>query len=503
MTKRILILCLALVFSVYNTGCSSGGAKDDGEVASSNDESFAEEGSSDFEEDASEETAQESTETEESETEETADAETEEKAEKTDEVAAESSSEDEEEEGEELAIDDPGAEESKQASSDSSKTEDEEETLEESLPEDVASNEPPPAEGASQAQTQEPPKAEEPTFTDSQPQETAKASEPEPSAPEPSAPVREVVEAEPPAPRPFFPLQKVKEAAFMKNGALLNRVYIARQKDTAKSISQKLYGADRTKELKSWNSSMARGVKVGDKIYYASPSNPNDSQMLTYYEDIGVPSTTYTSQPGDNIRRVSKELLGSSESWKEVWSTNPQVESKGDIPAGLTLRYWPTGVDAGVATPIAAAPTVPETKSKGPAGQPPAPEEDPFADLPPPSSSTAMAQNDIPPPPPPPPPPPSGDSGAASGQVDPLSAAPPPPPPPPDVPPVAQNMPDEKPVQRAQDPAEEEGSDMTSDPDTLVAMAFGGILLIAAAVLYVVIRKNRAKRMVDLGQTQV
>jgi hypothetical protein len=117
---------------------------------------------------------------------------------------------------------------------------------------------------------------------------------------------------------------------------------VGRSGDTVKSISEKIYGdVGRQKDLRKWNSFLSRGVKVGDKIYYQSPSNPADMSMLTYYEDVSIPAQHYLSRDGDNIRTISKTLLGHKDSWKEVWVTNPDVESKGDIPAGLNLRYWP------------------------------------------------------------------------------------------------------------------------------------------------------------------
>lgn len=152
--------------------------------------------------------------------------------------------------------------------------------------------------------------------------------------------------SEPVAAPTWVPVKKIKTEAFSVGGTNLNRVYIARGGDTAASISTKIYGDNsKQSDLKRWNSWLAnREPKTGDKIYYRSPSNPQDQMMLTFYEDVGAQPSIYTSQAGDNIRQVSKNLLGENDSWKEVWATNMDVESKGDIPGGLSLRYWPGNV---------------------------------------------------------------------------------------------------------------------------------------------------------------
>ena len=78
------------------------------------------------------------------------------------------------------------------------------------------------------------------------------------------------------------------------------------------------------------------------KFTITPTQRPNDSdQLLLYYEDINVAPQVYISKEGDNIRKVSMELLGDEGSWKEVWATNLHVDSKGQIPGGLELKYWP------------------------------------------------------------------------------------------------------------------------------------------------------------------
>ena len=143
--------------------------------------------------------------------------------------------------------------------------------------------------------------------------------------------------------RSWVPVKKIADTPYEKNGVLVNAVYIVRPGDDLAAISQKIYGADRTQDLVAVNTwASNRAVKVGDKIYYNSPNRPQDSgQLLTYYEDLGLAPEIYISRPGDNIRKVSMNLLGHERSWMEIWATNPDVESKGEIVEGLQLRYWP------------------------------------------------------------------------------------------------------------------------------------------------------------------
>jgi hypothetical protein len=491
MTKRLIILFLALGLMTHQlTGCSSSDSKDDGSAAASNDDSFSDESNGDF---ASDDSAKEG--------EKSADAE-----------------KPPEDEGKDIAASDDSAKAADGAAKDGAK--DELSLDDEGLPEDVAANSgdpaaapppaapetpaAPPAEAPVEQQaSQQPatPPTDDGVFKDQTPQ-VAAAPAPAP-APETPAPV---ADAAPVAPKVFAPLQKIKSEPYSKNGANINRVYLVRDGDgTLKAVSQKLYGKNRTKDLKAWNPGIHNSVKAGDKVYYESPKDPADTHMLTYYEDIGQAPSIYTSKDGDNIRKVSKDLIGGSNSWKEVWATNPSVESKGDIPAGLQIKYWgdtPAAPGGGEsiakngAPPAGKAPGAPGDLDVPPDMQPPPP--------PGPSAPPTAAMNDTMPAPPPPPPdmntPPGGAAaGAAAGTMANNMAPPPPPPSQEMAPPPPPPPPEPKPVAKKAPAA---AVDSGSDPDTMMAIGFGGILLIAAAALFVVIRKNRAKR-VDLSQTQV
>ena len=154
-----------------------------------------------------------------------------------------------------------------------------------------------------------------------------------------------------PSEKSWVPVKKIVQAPFHKNGGLVNTVYLARPGDTLDSVSMKIYGIkSRSKELLQVNSTLVKGLKVGDKVYYNSPHRPSDSQqLLVYYEDVNSVPQTYVSKSGDNIRQVSMQLLGDEGSWKEVWATNLHVDSKGQLPEGTELKYWS---DANVATAV-------------------------------------------------------------------------------------------------------------------------------------------------------
>jgi hypothetical protein len=273
---------------------------------------------------------------------------------------------------------------------------------------------------------------------------------------------QEAVPEEPPAPKAS--LKKIKDAPFTSNGRILNTVYVARKGDTLKSVSQKLFGTNKSKELKADNTFLSRGVKPGDKIYYNSPRRPDDSStMMTYFEDKGIPAQSYTAQEGDNLRTVSNNLLGFSEAWKELWVTNPLLDSKGDLVAGTELRYWPKGADAEMAAPPAELPPMAQAPQEMP---PPALEVPP-----PPPMETAQ----LPPPPP---------EMPAAGTMD----LPPPPPPP-----------------MASTNKKKEGSSpfMIEDEQTTMAIGIGIITFLTAILLTsLILKKGRARKM-KLGQTQV
>lgn len=153
----------------------------------------------------------------------------------------------------------------------------------------------------------------------------------------------EIVEESPV--RKWIPVKKVKTEPFSRGNLLANGIYIVRDGDSLGSISEKIYGSDRSEDILTINPHFrGKGVKIGDKVYYNSPLRPDDSgQIMNFYEERGLAPQVYVSQAGDNIRQVSKKLLGHSRSWMEIYAIN-SVDSKGELEPGVELRYWSDSV---------------------------------------------------------------------------------------------------------------------------------------------------------------
>ncbi|MFN7729034.1 MAG: hypothetical protein ACK5P7_07755 [Bdellovibrio sp.] len=302
-------------------------------------------------------------------------------------------------------------------------------------------------------------------------------------------------------PRPSAPaaeLQKIPTAPYRTGGQLLNAVYVARPGDNYKKIATMLFGDEsKRKDLKKGNPRI-KSPKPGSKIFYNSPQRPTDEvAMKTYYEDMGMQPEVYVAQEGDNIRKISKQLLGYDNAWKEIWTTNLGVESKSDLIAGTELKYWKGAPAAAAPEPVLAQNTdvAPVQELNSPPQElppPPTPEQLPPAqdlaqNLPPPNdfppspdmntAGTTTAMNDLPPPPPPemaPPPPP------------PMEQAPPPPA-----------------MQKPAKPMLAEEGGMSNDD---MMMGLAGVGIVAAGISAImVIRKRRQQKELHaaFGDTQI
>ena len=172
------------------------------------------------------------------------------------------------------------------------------------------------------------------------------------------------------AQRAKISVKKIKSAPFYRAGVWANAVYILRPGDTLRRVSQKIYGQDqdRSKGLLAINPHLKSTTKAGNKVYYNSPYRPMDREkLLFYYEDKGMGPSIYVTRPQDNIRKVSKKLLGFSGAWKEIWATNLQVESKWEVASGVELRYWAgdSSSSGGAGMPLASAPSLPPPAVRG------------------------------------------------------------------------------------------------------------------------------------------
>ncbi len=322
-------------------------------------------------------------------------------------------------------------------------------------------------------------------------------------------------------------LKKIADTTPYPHGdGWVNTVYIARPKEKLKDISQKIYGMDKTKELKKINSFLsARSPKGGDKIYYVSPNRPADPiKTISFYEDTGMIAETYIAQKGDNLKKISKKLLGYEDAYKEIWMTNP-VATKTALVEGETLRYWKANTNVIPSTvadnnipslpasggaqvidstsqlpsqPVAQEMTPPQPVASNELPPPPPPPSatelppPPPADMAPPTDQ--LAQNSLPPgandlPPPPPP----TDTMAAAGATDSASGLTPPPPPTDDL--AAAPVEPKKKVVTPN--MEEEASSEGMNSDT--TMMLGGVVVLCSLLAFALIRRNKKKKEIEMA----
>jgi len=294
-------------------------------------------------------------------------------------------------------------------------------------------------------------------------------------------------------------------APYAYEGGFVNTVYIARPKEKLKDISQTIFGSNKTKELKKINTFLkAREVRAGDKIFYVSPNRPSDSaRMITYYEDTGMVPETYVAKKGDDLKKISKNLLGYDKAWKEVWATNA-IETKSKLSEGDTFRYWKSA--ATITTPPVAQNEMPQLIDNAnqlpaaPSTAPNDPAMDAAAMNQPPTDSMAAnnsAPSDLPPPPPADNMPPT-DMAANPPQMD------VPPAPPADIPPPPQQEAAVASVdkQPASNSSMEE-TPVNADQDMYTMLGVG--VLVCGVVAYVIVRrkKRKAAEEMAMGETGV
>jgi hypothetical protein len=285
-------------------------------------------------------------------------------------------------------------------------------------------------------------------------------------------------------------LKKVSDAVpYAFGDGYVNTMYIARPKEKLKDISMTIYGADRTKELKKINSFLkARAPRAGDKIAYVSPNRPTDSaRTITYYEDTGMIPETYVAQKNDNLRKVSKKLLGYDNAWKEVWSTNT-IETKGKLAEGETFKYWKSTASITLPTANNNMPKTPEAAVNNIVQNNPTPDNNM---MPPPQPG-----NDLPPPPPQAdlPPAPADPMAANTAPPDDAGLESMPPPPPPDDAAFAQTAPPPPPEDKPSKAPAGDGEEVaaTEGGEDMMTMLGIGVLLFGA-LAFVLVRRKKAQ----------
>lgn len=285
----------------------------------------------------------------------------------------------------------------------------------------------------------------------------------------------------------LVPVRKVEEMPRYRNGVMLNAVYIARPGDTVASISQRIFGEDRSSEIVAHNPWLSDGIKVGEKLYYNSPNRPSDNTaMLVYFEDVGTPAQSYVTGGSENIRHLASDLLGFNDAWKEVWATNLHVDSKDALPAGTELRYWTETAPAAPALAQAPpAPASPPGDLLGLSGldvNQPNLASSPSSDLPPPPQPVASDFDSFP------------ESAPPSDFSDPIAAQAPAP-----MPVEELNLPPPPPAPSATQSYSQSSSGGGST-DMLTMAAVVGVVVVLLLLLVSMARKRRP---VSMEYTQV
>ena len=294
----------------------------------------------------------------------------------------------------------------------------------------------------------------------------------------------------------LVPVKKMKSSVYQVSGVNINRLYVVRPGDNMQSIATKIYGSDRSEDLFSYNPHFkGKILNVGDKVYYQSPHNKNDSVMKTYYEDNNLQPQYYITQEGDNLRKFSKKFLGHGRSWMEIYATNDNIESKGRLPAGLQIRYWPDSNIKVAENPnpseFKPEPMPAENQDQNIAmdqSQQIQPEENPDMENPENNNMDNMEE-------------PIAQMGDVKNINDPPMNDDPPP-----APGEINNQPSIEPAGPPPSPPEgnsmvaEENSKKFTEDDKLMA-ALCGLMFLVAIILLVLIRRNRSRK-VNFGHTQ-
>lgn len=159
-----------------------------------------------------------------------------------------------------------------------------------------------------------------------------------------TTPEAESVEAA--APKNGRTRPSVKQTPFESEGFWLNAYYFVREKgETWAGLSEKLYGrSDRTELLRKWNNSQR--LRVGDLVYYNSPSRPDDSgQMKVFAEDFGAKLEEHVVTKDESLSKIGHMSYGDFRTWKEIAALNPNIANPDVIEVGQKIRLQPRSVD--------------------------------------------------------------------------------------------------------------------------------------------------------------
>ncbi len=128
-------------------------------------------------------------------------------------------------------------------------------------------------------------------------------------------------------------LPNIPGSAISRKGANLNRFYFLRAGDNSNNVAELVYGtASKASDLKKWNKGRWIPGKV---VYYTSPTQAEDSQMISLYDERNLTPEEHTVARGESMSSIAKNKLGSLSSWKELAVTNglssPDTLSRGQV----------------------------------------------------------------------------------------------------------------------------------------------------------------------------
>ncbi len=143
----------------------------------------------------------------------------------------------------------------------------------------------------------------------------------------------------------------IPERAVVRKGKSLNRYYFVRSGDNTSKVSELIYGdTTHAADLKKWNKGRWSPGKV---VYYASPSQPDDAQMVSFYDERNLTPDQHTVARGESMSAIAKNLLGSTSSWKELAVVNG-LSSPDTLQKGQTIKVFSslTSSNAVAETPV-------------------------------------------------------------------------------------------------------------------------------------------------------
>lgn len=201
------------------------------------------------------------------------------------------------------------------------------------------------------------PSDETPAETTPPPAETIPSTPPleEPAAFQPEERPREAIFAR------TSRVPKIPSKAVKRDGTPLNRFYFVREGDSPESVSNLVYGTpDHASDLRKWN---GRGWTAGKIVYYASPVDPSEKKMRSFYQEKSVQPEEYTVERGDWLSKIAKKNLGSARSWKEIAVVNGMA-TPDSIEVGQKLAIYPKDLSGYSGKPQVAEPVVEEPKQE-------------------------------------------------------------------------------------------------------------------------------------------